>query len=126
MGKWCDDEVLDAAVNFLKNNSTRLCVCSQHPTTYAEATITYKLAIKTISGSDFTGPANGDASGRKLTVNEQNGVAVDVQGDPVEIALCDSVNSKLRYTTTEGTSQILYVGNTCNIPAWDIELADPA
>lgn len=67
MPKFTNDDVLDASPNAIKNNATRICVCSAQPTTYAEAITTYKLAIKTITSADFTGPANGDVSGRKRT-----------------------------------------------------------
>jgi hypothetical protein len=124
MAKIVHDDVLDGALNIIKNNATRLCVCSTQPTTYAEATSTNKLAIKTITSADFTGPANGDVSGRKLTVNAQSGLTVDSSGTAAHIALCDSANSKLLYVTT-CTSQSLTAGNTTNVPAWDVEIADP-
>lgn len=59
MAKIVHDDVLDGALNYVKNNTTRISVCSTQPTTYTEAITTYKLAIKTITGTDFTGPANG-------------------------------------------------------------------
>lgn len=132
MAKWSHDDNMDAMLNNIKNNTTRLCVCSAQPTTYAEATTTYdggaskyKLAIKTISSTDFTGPADGDASGRKLTVNEASGITVDATASATHIALCDSSNSKLLYVTT-CTSQALTSGNTVTVPAFDIEVADPS
>lgn len=125
MAKTVHNDVLDAALNIIKNNATRICVCSTEPTTYTEAITTYKLAIKTISSSDFTGPADGDVSGRKLTSNAHSGITVDSNGTALHIALCDSANSKLLYVTSSA-SQALVAGNTCNIPAWDIELADPS
>ena len=124
MGKLVHDDVLDAALNYVKNNSTRICVCSTQPTTYTQAITTYKLAIKTISASDFTGPAD-DTSGRKLTTVQHTGITVDTTGDAQHIALCDSANSKLLYVTT-CTTQTLTSGNTVTIPAWKISIADPS
>ena len=124
MGKSVHDDDLDAMLNYVKNNATRISVCSSEPTTYAEATSTYKLAIKTISSSDFTGPANGDTSGRKITVNQAANINVDSSGTAQHVALSDSNNSKLLYVTT-CTSQALTAGNTVTIPAWDIEVSDP-
>jgi hypothetical protein len=124
MAKSVHDDVLDGALNVVKNNATRLCVCANQPTTYAEATSTYKLAIKTISSSDFTGPANGDTNGRKLTVNAANGLNVDAGGDAQHIALADVANSKLLYVTT-CTLKTLALNDSVNVPAWDIEIADP-
>ena len=125
MAKLVHDDVLDSALNYIKNNSTRICVCNAQPTTYTEAVTTYKLAIKTIISTDFTGPANGDISGRKLTSNQHTGITVDTTGTATHIALADSATSKLLFVTT-CTSQALTAGNTVTIPAWDDEIADPA
>lgn len=123
MAKTVDDSVLDGALNILKNGVTQEAVCSAQPTTYAEATATYKLALKTgLSASSFTGPVNGDTNGRKITVNANAGVTVDTGGTAIYIALCSA--SVLLYVTT-CTSQALTSGNTVTIPAWDVELADP-
>lgn len=125
MAKFAHDDVLDGSPNVVKNNATRICVCSAQPTTYTEAITTYMLAIKTITSADFTGPANGDTSGRKLTSNAHSGVSITNSGTATHVALCDSANSKLLYVTTN-TSHALIAGNTTNIPAWDIEFADPS
>lgn len=125
MAKSVHDDVLDQSLSYVKTNGTRICVCSAQPTTYTEAITTYKLAIKTISSSDYTGPANGDSSGRKITVNQAATITVDSTNTATHVALADSVNSKLLYVTT-CTSQSLTSGNTVTIPAWDIEIADPS
>jgi hypothetical protein len=123
MGKLVDNSILDAALNAIKNGVTKLCVCSTQPTTYAEATATYKLAIKTgLSSASFTGPVDGDTSGRKLTINQEATLAVDTGGNAQHIALCS--DSVLLYVTTS-TAQTLIAGNTVTVPAWDIEIADP-
>jgi hypothetical protein len=124
MAKSINSIVLDQALNYLKNNGTRLCVCSAQPTTYTEAITTYKLAIKTISSTDFTGPAAGDTSGRKITVNQQSGIPVDTSGTATHVAIADSVNSALLLVTT-CTSQALTQGNTVTVPAFKDEIADP-
>lgn len=122
MAKWQNDLILDAACDYVKNNVTQLCVCSAQPTTYAEAITTYKLAIKTgLTSGSFTGPANGDTNGRKITVNAANAITVDTGGSATHIALVSG--SVLIYVTT-CTSQALTGGNTVNVPAWDIEFAD--
>jgi hypothetical protein len=115
--------VLDQALNYVKNNGTRLCVCNAQPTDYTTATSTYKLAIKTISSSDYTGPAD-DSGGRKVTVNAQSGITVDASGTALYIAIADSSNSALTYVTT-CTSQVLTAGNTVTVPAWKISFSQP-
>jgi len=123
MAKLVDDSVLDGALNIVKNGATQLSVCNAQPTTYTQATATYKLALKTgLTSGSFTGPANGDTNGRKLTVNQQATIAVDLTGDATHIALCSG--SVLLYVTT-CTTQTFTSGNTVTVPAWDIEIADP-
>lgn len=125
MGKSVHDDVLDGALNILKNNVTRQVACSAQPTTYTEANSTYALADITVDSTDFT-LANGDTSGRKVTIAAQSGVLIDTTGTATHVALLDVANSKLSYVTT-CTSQALTANgsNTVNFPAWDIEIADP-
>ena len=123
MAKSAHDDMLDGSLNIIKNNCTRITLCSQQPTTYAEANATYALADVTVDSTDFTN-ANGDTNGRKLTIGAQNAVPVDATGTSNHVALLDVANSKLLYVTTH-TGQALTSGNTVNIGAWDIEIADP-
>jgi hypothetical protein len=126
MGKAVHDDVLDGALNIIKNNCTRQVACSAQPTTYPEAVTTYALADVTMASGDFTA-ANGDTSGRKLTVAAKSGVLIDTSGTATHVALLDVANSKLLLVTT-CTSQSLTANgtNTVNFPAWKDEIADPA
>lgn len=126
MGKSVHNDVLDGALDIIKNNCTLQTVCSAEPTTYTEAQTTYALADVTMTGTDFT-HADGDTSGRKTTVSAKSSVLIDTTGTATHVALCDVTNTKLLYVTT-CTSQALTANgsNTVNIPAWDIEIADPA
>lgn len=123
MGKVVHDDVLDGALNILKNNCTRVTLCSQEPTSFAEANATYKLADQTVDSTDFT-LANGDVSGRKVTVAAQTGVVIDSSGTSNHYALLDVANSKLLYVTTH-PGQALTAANTADIGAFDIEIEDP-
>ena len=124
MAKSCADVVLDAALNYLKNNVTQECLCTAEPTTYAEATSTFKVGIKTgLTSGSFTGPADGTVSGRKITVNQQSAIDVTPSGTATHVALC--TGSVLLYVTTI-TSQVVTAGNTATIQAWEIEIVDPA
>jgi hypothetical protein len=133
MGKQVNDAVLDAALNHLKNNSTRLVVCSAEPTTYALAqtnydTAGYRLAQATITNTDFTGPENGTTSGRKIAVNAQADMDIDgvaAAANATHVALVDTVNELVLYVTT-CTSQSLTGGNKVNTPSWEVEIRDPA
>lgn len=92
--------VLDAALNYIKTNGDRICLCSQPPTSFAEATSTYELADIDIDSDDYTGPANGDVGGRKITVNAQTGIAGDVTGYCTHIAVVDTSGENVVYVTT--------------------------
>jgi len=123
MAKWSSDSVMDAALDVIAG-CTLLTVCSAQPTTYAEASSTYKLADVVIDSGDFT-KGNGDVSGRKVTVGAQNAVTIDASDTATHVALCVSGSSTLVYVTT-CTSQSLTAGGTVDVPAFDIEIADPA
>jgi len=116
---------MDAALNHIKNNTTRQVACSAQPTTFAEANVTYALADVTMASTDFT-LANGDTSGRKVTVAAKSGVLIDTSGTATYIALLDVTNSKLIDVTTCTSIALTANGsNTVNFPAWDHEIADP-
>jgi len=123
MGKSVHDDVLDAALDYIANNCDELVICSAEPTTYAEAHTTYALGSK--STPTFTGPTNGDSSGRKLTVDAVSQEDVDSSDTATHVALTDTGNSKLLYVTELSASQAVVSGNKWNLAAWDIEIADP-
>lgn len=126
MGKSVSNTVLDQALNYIKNNGSRLCFCSAEPTTYTEAITTYKLADVDITSGDYTGPADGDTSGRKLTVNAQTGITVDSDGTPTHLAIVDVTGTELLYVTTN-TGPDFTTGSTVDMTAAvDIEIEDPA
>lgn len=124
MAKSVHDDVLDAALNYIKNNATRMTACTAQPTTFTEANATFARADVTMAAGDFTA-ANGDTSGRKLTVAAKTAVPVDASGTVTHVALLDVTNSKLLYVTTTA-SQAVSAGGTVDIGAWKVEIADPA
>lgn len=119
MAKIVHDSVLDGAFGVL-NTSNLMTACAGQPTTRTEAVTTFALADVVPT---FTGPANGDTSGRKLTMDQKTGVLVDASGTADHVALVDGTN--LLYVTT-ATPQVLTSGNTVTFPAWDVEIADPS
>ena len=125
MAKAIPDAILDKTLDEIAT-ATKQVLCSAQPTTYTEANATYALADIVIDGTDFT-KANGDTSGRKVTVAAQTGVLIDTSGTGTHIALIRTADSTLIYVTTCTSQAVTANGsNTCNMPAWDIELADPA
>lgn len=121
MAKSVHNDVLDGAFDVLDQADIQT-VCNAEPTTRTEAITTFKLAdVAMTPNTDYT-KADGDTSGRKVTVAAKSAVPVDTTGTATHIALCDA--TRLLYVTT-CTSQGLTSGNTVNIPAWKIEIADP-
>lgn len=119
MAKWANDAMMDAALNYVAGALT-LLVCSSQPADRAAA-LAAALADVVIDAGDFT-LANGDTSGRKVTIGQQSNVPIDTSGTANHIALIDGTN--LRYVTT-CTAQALTAGGTVTAPAWDVEVADP-
>jgi hypothetical protein len=120
MAKFIADAVLDLLLDGIATG-TILTVCSAQPTTRTEAVTTYKLADVVVDSGDFS-KANGDTSGRKVTVAQQASVPVDTTGTATHVAICDGSNL-LAVTTC--TSQSLTSGNTVTVPAHDYEVGDP-
>ena len=127
MGKSIHDDVLDAPLNEIADNGNKIVLCSAEPTTYAEATATYMLVEHALTVGDGNGDytvANGDTSGRKLTVTQQSSISITNSGTANHAAIVDTGNSKL-LTVTTVTSQVLTSGGTVTIPAFKIEIGDP-
>ena len=122
MAKFTADAVLDAALAKIAT-STRMVITSGQPANYA-GIAAVALADQTVTAGDGNGDytiANGDVSGRKLTVLAQTSVTVDSSGTATHVCLDDGA-TLLHVTTC--TSQALTAGNTLNVPAYDIEFAD--
>lgn len=115
---------VDAAYDHIRARVTQMTVCTTQPTTYAEATSTYKLASVALTSTGLT-VAAGDAGGsaRKMTTTQKSGVSVTLSGTAKFIALAGSSGSTLLLVTT-CTSQSLTSGNTVTIPAWKHEFGD--
>lgn len=126
MGKFLIDNALDAILDYIADNGNEINICSAEPTTYTEAHTTYMLAQGSLTPGDGNGDftiGDGDASGRKLTVEEQESLPISNTGDATHIAIVKTGTSTLLYVTT-CTLQGLTSGGTVDIPAFDIEAAD--
>lgn len=123
MAKSVHDDVLDGALNIIKNNCTRQVACSAQPTTFTEANATFALADVTMASGDFT-IANGDTSGRKITIAAKAGVTVDVSGTVTHVALLDVTGTKVQLVTTTASQAVVNPG-TVDIGSWKDEIADP-
>src|SRR5688572_13293500 len=106
MARKVADSVLDAALDKIAE-ATSMIALNGEPADRAAA-LSGALATATLNSGDFTN-ANGDSSGRKVTIAAQAGVEVTATGDANHIALIDG--SELLYVTV-CTEQTLTDGNT--------------
>lgn len=120
MGKAASDGFIDGGLDAI-DGSTALNVCTAEPTSVAECDSLSLIPAHTLAGGDFA-KANGDTSGRKLTVAAQNSLSIDASGTATHVAINDGVD----FYVTTCTSQALTSGGTVSVGAWDIEIADPA
>ena len=121
MARSANDLFMDAALDYVIDNSAQICLCSAQPTTRTEAISTYKLAIGALRSGQFS-KDDGDASGRKATVAAQSGLTIDASGTATHVAIVSA--SDLLYVTV-CTSTAVSAGGTADIGAWDIEVGDP-
>jgi hypothetical protein len=123
MAKYMPDATINSMLNVLGGTSagaTELCICSTQPTTYAEAHATYMLASVALTPASAFSIADGDTSGRKVTLAAQNGISVTASGTALHYALTITGSSTLLLVGTV-TSQALTSGNTVNFPATDVD-----
>lgn len=129
MAKFVADAILDAALQYIEDNGDRYHVHEGQPTSWAEFNSNkgsggFRLGGITISATDFTGPADGDTSGRKTTVDAQTGITVDVTGTADHCGIGDIGSTAILMVTTISNSQTVTSGNTMDLTAWDYEIAD--
>lgn len=127
MAKKIPDAVIDKGLEDIAKNGTRLYLCSAEPSLYSSlASFGLGFASLTtgISGGDFT-VADGDSSGRKLTV-AQKIVTASKTDTCNHVAIADSVNELLKAVTTV-TGFSTASGEDVTIKAFDVwEIRDPA
>jgi hypothetical protein len=118
------DRVYDNGLTVLDTEANRVDICSQEPTTYAQATSTYTLGNETTI--TISAPTDGDTSGRKVTLSAISGASVTATGTATHYAITDTSNSRLLATGSISPSQGVTSGNTFSLTAVDIEIPDPA
>jgi len=129
MGKLVPDSVIDSMLDLIANGVDRIDICKDTPVDYSTATTagTHSLGSVAVTagvgGGDWT-RANGDTSGRKLTLAQQTGVSIGTSGTATHIAGTDGAS--VFYFATTCTSQVVTAGNTATINTFDIEISDAA
>lgn len=129
MAKFIADLVMDAALAYIADNGDKIAVCSMQPTTYTELSVTYMLALHAMTVGDGNGDytiADGDVSGRKLTMTAQSTISITNTGTAQHVAIGkSSATTNVLLVATLTSSQALTSGNDVSIPAFKYTLPDP-
>lgn len=116
------DYLYDLALAELDTEGDRLDICSQEPTTYAEATSTYTLGNKT--SLSIGAPADGSPSGRKVDVAAITDGSVTSTGTATHWAIVDVSNTRLLATGPVAVNQVVTSGNTFTMGTFPITILD--
>ena len=115
--------VYDQGLNYLDTNGTRLDICSQEPTTYAQATSNYTLGNKT--SLNIGAPAAGSPTGRQVTVPQITDGTVTGTGTATHWAITNG-SSELLATGSLSSSQAVTSGNTFTLASFTVRIPAPA
>jgi len=92
------DKMLDSGIGYVSSNADKIYICSQQPTTYAEATSTYALGSANFGVGLVAGAPQAATGGRKVATNAVTAGTISAVGTPTYWAIVDSVNSLLLAT----------------------------
>lgn len=116
-----NDEIFDQGLDYADTNGTRVDICSQEPTTYAEATTTYTLGNKT--GLNTGATEDGATDGRRVIVPAVTDGSITGTGTATHWALTDGT-SVLLATGSLSASQAVTSGNSFTLGAISITIRD--
>ena len=118
------DEVFDDGLQAIIDTCENLYICDTQPTTFTEASVTYKLGTK--ATPTITGPAEGGAGGgRAVQVSAITDGVVDAAGDAAWFALTDDSLSILLVSGNLGAVLAIATGSPFTLTAIDIQIPDP-
>ncbi|RAP39302.1 hypothetical protein BYZ73_21235 [Rhodovulum viride] len=108
------NDVLDAGLQEIRDAASPvLYLCSQEPTTYAEASSTYKLGTKT--APTISAQANRTGGGRKIDIATFTNGTVGANGTGTHWALVDGATSRLLATLPVPAPQAVTSGNPLSL-----------
>jgi hypothetical protein len=121
--KQIDHNSMDAGLNDIKNNATKLHICSQAPASYGDVA-TYTLGNVALSAADFS-LGNGTDSGRQLTLAQKtvNGTG---SGSGDQLVIIDETNQRIK-AVTSCNAYTMANGVPVVVPSYVIwEIEDPS
>ncbi len=133
MARLAHDDVLDDGLDAMKAavNAVggELTICQGAPTTFSHAdlnlgTSTGMVLARKVNPTLTIANSTVAAGGRKCTISAAAGITIDVSGNAGHIALTDG-SAKLWFVTV-CTTQALVAAGTVDVPAWKINVSDPA
>lgn len=114
----------DIALTQIKDSCDTMVLCSEQPTSYYEATTTFKLGQVAISSSDFTGPLDGVVSGRRLILAAKQITTPTAAGTGKYLALVDTVSGYVRHVKP-CTPVTVILSTVVQLDQYMIEIRDP-
>lgn len=118
------NDVFDSGLNIIDTDTETLYICSQEPTTFAEASSTYALGNK--SAPAIAAPSDRGGGGREVVISAITDGSVTATGTATHYALTDNSASKLLATGALSSSQAVTNGNTFTLTQFAIGIPDPA
>lgn len=117
------DLAYDALLNYIQDSVETLYICSSLPTTYTEASSTYKLGTKT--SPTVANPSDRSPNGRECVVSAITDGTVNTTGNAGYWALCkDSATSELLAAGALDTPQDVTSGNTFTLAQFAFGVPD--
>lgn len=113
------DAVIDLQLDVIVGDE--VFVCSAQPVDYTQASATYMLATQAVTGANFV-KANGDTSGRKVTITPPVDSNIANSGTSTHVAIANA--GSLRHVTT-CNNLALVAGQQVTIQPYQHEIGDP-
>ena len=120
---YINDTELDAALNSIQDNVGALHICSQEPTTYAEAITTYSLGSKT--SPTVAEPSDKAGGGREIVVSAITDGTVSADGTATHWAIVKTTaTTRLMAAGALDASEVVSDGNPFTLTEFAIGLPD--
>lgn len=117
------DRVLDYGLDVLDSEADAIYICSQEPSSYAEATSTYALGSKNFgAGGVFGSPAAGTPNGRAVVSAAVLDGAVSATDTATHFAVVDTGNSRLLAVAALAAPVAVTDGNQFTLGSFTIRL----
>lgn len=119
------NRVYDEGLSVIPNDATHLYICSQEPTTYAEASSTYALAVK--ASPEIAAPSDRSAGGREVVVAFISDGTITGSDAATHWAIVNAGGSgELLIASNLSASQTITSGNIFTLASFAIGIAAPS